>query len=543
MRSIIIILLFLVNLQLFSQGSNQIISCHLNNASFNEFTEIVRNQSGINIFCNTDWVKDIDVTLDADSISILKALTFILRETNLKVSEWNNHYVLLPEVGLINVLPPISYEEIIVDSEISPGSIDKQFLKGRSSNVRQSITIGNKHSDQTRLAHITGNISDIEDGEPIPGATIFITETKTGSVTDLQGKLSLQLKPGKYTVQFECMGYKKTPLQLIVYSDGKFHVDMMKDYIAIDEAVIYGDRQMIITSKDPGIEKINVKSIKKIPMMLGERDILKVSEMLPGIVSIGEGSSGLNVRGGNFDQNAFYINNVPVYNTSHLFGFYPAFNADAINDFTIYKGHVPAQYGGKLSSVFDIEAKQNYNKQFALRGGINPISANLTVSGPLISDSLSFLVSGRVSYSDWILTRINDPIIRNSNAGFYDLTSSISYDLKKTNINAFLYHSHDRFKLADLNSYEYANLGTSLNINHRFNPSLTNHFSLVGSQYSYSTVDQQEISAAYKHSYKLQHYELRNHITHLFNQHTLNYGLDLAYYSLNRGNVEPYGPQ
>jgi len=543
LRSIIIILLFLVNLQLFSQGSDQIISCHLNNASFDEFTDLVREQSGTRIFYNPEWVKDINVTLNADNILVVNAVESVLRGTNLKVSEWNNHYVLLQEEELINTLPTISYEEKIVDTLIHQESIDNQFLKGRSSDVLQSITIGNKHSDQSRLANIKGNISDNENGEPIPGATIFITETKTGSVTDLQGNLSLQLRPGKYTAQFECLGYKKTPLQLIVYSDGEFHIDMMKEYISIDEAVIYGDRQMIITSKDPGIEKINVKSIKKIPMMLGERDILKVSEMLPGIVSIGEGASGLNVRGGNFDQNAFYINNVPIYNTSHLFGFYPAFNADAINDFTIYKGHVPPQYGGKLSSVFDIEARQNYNKKFALRGGINPISANLTVSGPLISDSLSFLVSGRVSYSDWILTRINDPIIRNSNAGFYDLTTSLSYDLKKTNINAFLYHSHDRFKLADLNSYEYGNLGTSLNINHRFNPSLTNHFSLVGSQYSYGTIDQQEISNAYTHSYQLQHYELRNHITHIYNQHTLNYGIDLAYYSLNRGKVEPHGSE
>lgn len=515
----------------------------MQNGSFDEFAEWVENESGIKIFYNTEWVKDINVTLDADRISVLEALINVLQGTNLKVSEWNDHYVIMPEAELITVLPHISYEEIEVDSTIHPEDTDSQFLTGRSSDVLTSITIGNRRPDQTGLAQITGNVSDSEDGQAIPGATIFISETQTGYVTDMQGNMKLSLKPGKYTVQFECMGYLKTPCQLIILSDGDFHVEMMRDYIAIDEAVIYGDRQMIITAKDPGIEKISVKSIKEIPTMLGERDILRVSEMLPGIVSIGEGSSGLNVRGGNFDQNAFYLNNIPVYNTSHLFGFYPAFNADAINDFTIYKGHIPARYGGKLSSVFDIEAKQNLNKKFSLHGGINPISANLTVSGPLINDSLSYLVSGRVSYSDWILTRINDPIIRNSNAGFHDLTASISYDMEKTNINAFLYNSYDRFKLADLNSYEYANLGTSININHNFSPSIRNHFSLVGSQYTYSTADEQEISAAYKHSYELQHYELRNHIDHSYGQHSLNYGIDLSFYLLDRGKVEPYGSE
>ncbi len=535
--------MFLVNLQSFSQGSDQLISCHLNNATFDEFAEIVKNETGISIFYQTAWVRDIRVTLDVDSIPVTDALASVLRGTNLKVSEWNRHYVMLQEEELIRALPRISFEVIKPDSVIYLESTEGQFLKGRSADVLQSITIGNKYSGTKGLVPIRGNISDIEDGTPIPGATIFITETRTGSVTDLNGNLSLYLKPGKYTAQFNCMGFVKKTCQLIVYADGDFRVTLAKEYISIDEAVVYGDRQMIITSKDPGIEKITIKSIKEIPMMLGERDILKISEMLPGIVSIGEGSSGLNVRGGNFDQNAFYINNIPVYNTSHLFGFYPAFNADAIQDFTIYKGHVPAQYGGKLSSVFDIEARQHYNKKFSLRGGINPISGNLTVSGPLISDSLTFLVSGRVSYSDWILTRIDDPVIRNSNAGFYDLTSSLSYDLKKSNINAFLYHSHDRFKLADLNSYEYENLGTSINVSHHFNTSLSNHFSLVGSQYSYSTIDQQEISAAYEHAYQLKHYELCNHINQLYEQHTLNYGIDLSYYSLNRGKVEPYGSE
>jgi hypothetical protein len=267
----------------------------MQNASFAEFTEMVEKESGIKIFYETEWVQNIIVTLNADSISVLRALINVLQGTDLKVSEWNNHYVIMPEVELISALPGISYEEITADSAINPEETDRQFLTGRSSDVLKSITIGNKRSGQTGLAHVSGKISDIEDGQAIPGATIFITETQTGYVSDLQGNMNLNLRPGKYNVQFECMGYQKTPCQLIVYSDGDFHIEMMKDYIAIDEAVIYGDRQMIITAKDPGIEKISVKSIKEIPTMLGERDILRVSEMLPGIVSIGEGSSGLNV--------------------------------------------------------------------------------------------------------------------------------------------------------------------------------------------------------------------------------------------------------
>jgi hypothetical protein len=545
LRSFLFIWVLLASLPLFPQESDQIISCHLENVSFDEFREFVKSNSGRDIFCKPEWVKDITVNLDTDSISVLNALIYILRGTGLEISEWNNSYILLPEERLIAELPGFSLQAEKPDSSgRDVRGTGSRFLTSRSSDVIKVITIGQRNAAQAGLVEIEGKISDLENGEPIAGATMYIIETRTGNVTDLQGNLRTSLRPGKYTARFECMGYKKLTCQLNVNAGGSFHVDLARDFIPIGEAVIYGDRQMIITSKDPGIEKIAVKSIKEIPMMLGERDILKVSEMLPGIVSIGEGSSGLNVRGGNFDQNAFYLNHVPVYNTSHFFGFFPAFNADVINDFTIYKGHVPAQFGGKLSSVFDIETRQGTRDRFSLQGGINPVSANLTISGPLISDSCTYLISGRTSYSDWILTRIDDYLIRNSSAGFYDMTASLTYDFKKTNVNLFFYHSSDRFKLADLSSYEYANLGSSLNINHRINSSMRNHFSLIGSGYSYGTTDQQEISTAYRHSYHLQHFELQNDITHTLKQnHTLNYGIDLTFYRLNRGTLEPYGPE
>ncbi|MFC2099168.1 carboxypeptidase-like regulatory domain-containing protein, partial [Bacteroidota bacterium] len=544
MRFTIAIFLLLICLELYSQETEKKIFLHVTNITFQEFSGIINDKSGHKVYYRDEWVETIIVNLDADSITPMEAIKFVLQGRNLKVSLWNDHYVILPDQSLISTLPDFSQQGFISDSGRDDGTEqDKQYLRGRSSDVVRSITVGNRAAIRSGSVLIKGKISDIESGEPIIGATLFISETSTGSVTDLNGDLNIRLKQGKYTVRFECMGYRQLVCQLNVNSDGSFHVEMARDNILIEETTIFGDRQMIITAKDPGIEKIAIKSIKEIPMMLGERDILRVSEMLPGIVSVGEGASGLNVRGGNFDQNAFYINNVPVYNTSHLFGFFPAFNADVINDFTIYKGHVPAQYGGKLSSVFDIETRQGSRERFSMHGGINPISANMTLSGPLINDSLTYLISGRASYSDWILTRMDDHIIRNSKAGFYDFTSSISYDLKKTSINAFLYNSNDRFKLADLNEYEYSNLGASFNVDHHFTNFLSNHFSLVGSQYSYGTTDQQEISNAYKHAYRLQHYELRNDINHNSGQHTLNYGIDLAIYSLDRGLVEPYGPE
>ena len=279
-------------------------------------------------------------------------------------------------------------------------------------------------------------------------------------------------------------------------------------------------------------------------MMMGERDILKVSGTLPGIVSVGEGSAGLNVRGGGSDQNAFYINKVPVYNTSHLFGFFPAFNSDIIKDFSIYKGHIPAQYGGHLSSVFNIVTRQGNRKHFTARGGISPITGNLVVEGPLKKDTSSFMLSARSSYSDWILQKLNDPDIRNSSAAFNDLSAGVNYDIRKSQVALFAYHSYDKFSFSDLSSYEYSNNGASASFSHNFTNSLRAEFSLVGSQYAFSTIDKQEASNAYQHSYKMEHYEFRSDFKHLINdKHSLEYGVGMILYKLDRGTVLPYGDE
>jgi hypothetical protein len=276
--------------------------------------------------------------------------------------------------------------------------------------------------------------------------------------------------------------------------------------------------------------------------MIGERDILKASSLLPGIVSVGEGSSGLNVRGGSSDQNAFYINKIPIYNTSHLFGFFPAFNSDIIKDFNLYKGYVPAQYGGKLSSVFNITTRQANRKHFNARGGINPITGYITLETPIIKDSLSLLVSARKSYSDWILSKINDPTIRNSSAGFNDISTSLDYNLKKSHISLFVYNSNDNFSLSDINKYQYSNLGGSLSFQHIFNTSIKGDFSIIASEYSFQTTDNQVESTAYTSDYKIGHYEVRSDISHTINDKmSLDYGSNIILYKLDHGSVLPFG--
>ena len=530
-----------------AQGPEKVMACHFMNIPFAEFCDTVFHQTKVNIYYRGVWVNNLNVTLDSDSITVLSAVRQAVAGSDLEVSVWHNNLVILPRIKLLTELP--AYEQIIkTDSTIGQKELaitetEERYITGRKPGVIQIITIGRTGVNTgDSKAKVLGRVLDEETGEPMNFVTVYISETKTGAVTDVNGFFNIALVPGKYNFLIEYLGYEKGKYIINVLSDGNFTVRMKKAAIQLKEVVVSGERQVNIRAKDPGLDRMLMKSVKGLPMMMGERDILKVSVTLPGIISAGEGSAGLNVRGSGSDQNAFYINRIPVYNTSHLFGFFPAFNSDIIKDLSIYKGHIPAQYGGRLASVFNITTRQGNRKRFTAHGGISPITGNIVLEGPLKKDISSFLFSARSSYSDWILSSIKDPVISASNANFNDFSGGVNWDIQKTQVSLFLYRSYDHFRLADINSYSYSNSGASLIIGHNYTNSLRGEFALVGSQYGFSTIDKQEISAAYEHGYKMNHYETRVNFRQLLNQkNSLEYGADIILYKLDRGEVLPYG--
>jgi len=529
------------------RGPDTLVSFHFNELPFTEFCDYIYHESRVRIYFHESWVEGLKVTIDADNISVISATEMALNGTGLKVSVWNDDLVVMPGEILPEGLPRFENQQLQSDSSTlgirALTQSEERYLTGRKPDVMQTIRVGKKGlAGSGSWATIRGRITEQQTGEAVIGATMFLEEIKAGTATDQNGFLSLVLKPGSYTAVFAFMGLETKKYFLEVLSDGEFNIEMKKSAIQMKEVVIFGDRQMNIRFKDPGLEKISVKAIKEIPMMMGERDILKVSEMLPGIVTVGEGSAGLNVRGGNYDQNAFYINRIPIYNTSHLFGFFPAFNADIVKDFSIYKGYIPAQYGGRLSSVFNIIGRQGNRKRFTVRGGISPVAANLSVEGPLKKETSSFLLSGRYLYSDWILRLINDPVIRTSKAGFNDFSASWNYDFRKSKLSLFVYHSQDEFRLSDINSFKYSNNGASINLSHYFSTSMRADFSVTGVQYAFNTIDQQELPLAYEHSYLIGDYRVNAGFTHnLTSKNTLQYGAGITFYKLDRGTVMPYG--
>jgi hypothetical protein len=413
---LIILMLIILSPSLRAQDLNNLISLHLSNVSFAQFAEQVYNKSGIKIWSLDKLTGNIKVTIREDNITVREAINKVLRGTGLSASPWNGNIVILKGEGLVTQLPAFEQGKIqdtANENQQQLTEAEARYITGRKTAVVQTVIVGRSGGTISgQRARVRGHLKDAETGEPIINATIFIRETGTGAVTDLNGIMQIILKPAMYNAVIEILGYEKKQIILNVLSDGEFHISLNQSVIQIKEFVVYGDRQINIKDKDPGIEKLSMKAIKELPMMMGERDILKVSGMLPGIVSAGEGAAGLNVRGGSSDQNAFYINKVPVYNTSHLFGFFPAFNSDIIKDFSIYKGHIPAKFGGRLSSVFNVVTRQGNRKRFTARGGVSPITAGIVIEGPIWKDTSSVMLSFRSSYSDWILRKLDDPQIR-----------------------------------------------------------------------------------------------------------------------------------
>lgn len=527
------------------QPGYQVVTCHYDNVPFGEFCADLQARTGVQIFFSGRWTDSLLVTIHTDSLTLFQAVEKVVAPAGLSVSEWNGHLVVLNGKMLPEVLPEFDTDLTQPDWKHPPDDLtesEAKYLTGRKANDLPLIRVGNlTGAFPASRVKIVGRISEAETGEAIIGATMYLEELGSGAISDQAGILNMVVKPGIYQARFEFLGFEKKPVILEVLSSGEFGIELQKTVIPIGEVVIIGDRQISVVSRDPGLEKISTKIVREIPTMMGERDILKVSEMLPGIVSVGEGSAGLNVRGGGSDQNVFYINKIPVYNTSHLFGFFPAFHSDLVKDFSIYKGYVPPEYGGRLSSVFDLITRQGNRKQFSARGGINPVSGNLTLEGPWLKDKGSLLVSARSSYSDWILKRIQDPLISSSSAGFYDLAVSMNLDAGKNRFTAFGFHSHDNFRLSDINTYNYSNHGISLGVKRQFSPDLHGEFTLIGSRYAFGTQDRQEPTMAYSQSYLLEHYEARMEFKHLtLTNHSVTYGASVLLNGLDRGLVNPF---
>ena len=338
---------------------------------------------------------------------------------------------------------------------------------------------------------------------------------------------------------------KEVRRQIALHADGKLNVEMQEDVRPLKEVVVEAEKLKNVSGLVMGVEKLDIRTVKQVPTAFGEADVLKVVLTLPGVKSVGESSTGLNVRGGATDQNLILFNDATIYNPSHLFGFFSAFNPDAIKSVELYKNSLPAKYGGRLASVLEITGREGNKKEFAGSGGIGLISGRLTLEGPIVKDKTSFLVGGRTTYSDWLLKALPNKNMQNSRASFYDFNTTISHEInEKNSLLLSGYLSEDNFKLGTDTLYNYHNQNVSLRWNHVFNTRLYGVVTGGYSGYNYNVTGDKNPVNAFELGYDLSQANIKADLSYYPNpKHVVDMGASSILYRTKPGSFKPLGSE
>lgn len=385
---------------------------------------------------------------------------------------------------------------------------------------------------------ISGSITDLNSNETLIGVNVVFPEIQSGTVTNEYGFYSITLPEGTYNLQVSYLGFTTISETISLFENKSINFKLMESSESLDEVIITENVEKLnIKKPQMSVNSLTIGTIRQIPVVLGEVDIIKSLTLLPGVTNAGEGSSGFNVRGGAVDQNLILLDEATIFNSSHLFGFFSVFNPDAIKDLKLYKGGIPAKYGGRVSSVLDIYQKEGNSNEFHMNGGIGLVSSRLLAEGPIKKEKGSFLFGGRSSYAHLFL-----PLFDIDNvAYFYDLNTKLSYRINERN-NIYLsgYFGRDVFSISDSFENTYGNTVVNFRWNHLFSDRLFSNASFIYSDYYYGLklnfVEFNWDSGIQNFNFK---YDLKHYITNKFK---LEYGLNSIYYRFNPGDIQPSSP-
>jgi hypothetical protein len=382
---------------------------------------------------------------------------------------------------------------------------------------------------------LSGTIRDASSGETLIGATVRITGASTAAtLTNNYGYFALTQPEGTYTVSVSYTGYAAVVKTINLTKDTKLNEEL-KSAIDLAEVTVNANNRKNenVKSAQMGLERIDMKSLNSIPVLLGEKDILKTIQLLPGVKSGGEGNTGFYVRGGAADQNLIILDEAVVYNSSHLLGFFSTFNADAIKDVSLYKGGMPAQYGGRLSSVLDVKMDDGNNKEFKFQGGIGLIASRIKAEGPIVKDRGSFMVSFRRTYIDLFLRSSPDSTVNGSTLNFYDINAKANYKINdKNTIYISGYFGKDNIGVKDLFENNWGNVTTTIRLNHIFSDRLFSNTSLIYNNYNY-TVRLLNDATNFKATSLVRDFNFKEDFQYFSNKHTLRFGLNATQHRIS----------
>lgn len=520
------------------------ISGDFRQVSFAEFARQVAATTPYRFYFNPADVDSVQVTLQATAQPASAVIQQALQATKLHFAIDAGYRVYVTAGPAIQTQLPAGFLQPATnitsqpaDAPVAAGQPTRAVASGKA------YEIGLGEASPTGKATLTGRIRLAATGEPVVGASVYIESPTIGVSTDRYGAYALTVPVGRHTLNVRGISIKNISQAIVVHASGKLELEAEADITPLKEVVVEAEKDRNVTSLQMGVEKLDIQTIKQVPTAFGEADILRVVLMLPGVKSVGEGNTGMSVRGGGTDQNLVLYNDATIYNPAHLFGFFSAFNPDMLKSVELYKSTVPARYGGRLSSVLDVTTRAGNTKKFGGAGGIGPFTSRLTLEGPLAGGKGSFLVGGRTSYSDWLLKRLPSNTLKNSAASFYDLSAYLSYDFNDHNsLYATGYFSHDQFRLASDTTYAYSNVAGSLKWKHVLTDKLYSVFTGTFSRYQYSLNSARNPVTAFQLGYNLNQGGVQADFTYYRStRHTLDFGGSSLLYVTAPGRLTPEG--
>lgn len=540
----VLLLIFCVNF-IYSQQGTEKITVNFNNTSKVEALKQIESKSNYKFYFVENWLDTIPVSGNYSNTSIRNILNEIFNNTVINYYISEDHKIILTQNNLIyDTLPNdffnLKKEEIVAKENTSPIFYSEKTSTKKSG--IETIRIG-KESKSSRLKTftLTGYVKNNVTGEPIPNLVISVPNKNINAVSDIDGYYSIKLPLGVNNLEIKSLGIENLKKKIIIYSNGTYNFKLAEDLELLDEVVIDADKDKNVKEAITGITQIQIKDIKTIPLVLGERDVLKVATTLPGISTAGEGASGFNVRGGKADQNLMLLDNAVIYNPTHFFGIFSALNPYTTGSLDIYKGSIPAQYGGRLSSVFEIGTKNGNTEKFSGEGAVGPVTSNLTLEIPVVKEKSSLIIGGRGTYSDWILKRLDEESLKNSEASFYDVIAKYHHQINENNnIETTGYYSKDVFSISSDSTFSYSNALFSFKWNHTFSEKSKGSLIIANSNYDYNIEFDGNANRNFDLNYKVQETEAKILMNYKLNeQHAFDYGISSKLYNNTPGNIKP----
>ncbi|MBU2556168.1 MAG: TonB-dependent receptor [Bacteroidetes bacterium] len=392
---------------------------------------------------------------------------------------------------------------------------------------------------------LSGYISDASTGEMLIGGTLYITELSGGTATNVYGYYSVRLDPGSYSLTYSYIGYNSKQLQLDLRNDTLINIKLSPQEMELNEVVITGESALEnVRRPQMSVARLDIKNIRQIPAFMGEVDVIKALQLLPGVQATSEGGSGFSVRGGSPDQNLILLDEALVYNPSHLLGFFSVFNNDAVKSVELYKGDIPSEYGGRLSSVVDVRMNDGNSQRITGQGGVGTISSRLTLEGPIQKDKSSFMLAGRRTYADLFLALSPNEDVRNNTLYFYDFNGKANYTFNdKNRLFVSGYFGKDVFKNESF-ALGWGNQTLTVRWNHLFSPKIFSNFSLIYSRFNYELGIPEGEPNAFDWNSRMQDYALKSDFTWFASaSSTLKFGLHTTFHSFSPGTAVGLGEE